>query len=475
MKRIVPILMLCLAMGFFAMAVQPAQAASLGRLTVISDLDQPLIAEVELLGVNVTQLGEYSAQLASEQAYRIQGIEKTPPQYSIRVEVVRKFDDSPVLKLTSGQPLHSRSTNILLQLDWPNGRIMREYALLLEPSQVANSAPVPVDSVVFTKNHVAPVADVPPASSQQASQTAAQPVQMPGNDPGERASSTDTSKDSRRPDKLASERPSAEPKSASLDSVAAKSGYTTNAGDTLSRIAGRMQVDGVSLDQMLRALYLANKDAFIDGDINKLKVGAELKSPSAADFAAATAPAVTAHSEDWRSYRNQVAQMTADSPSNETGEGELPSGGKLAAVEDKAQVAKPGTHDVLKLSRSERIDEKWLSREAQFEQEKQALEEEVTVRENRLEDANQRIAALEKQVRDLQLLLETSRRAMAQRQQSAESSFAAIASNMQQALRNPSDGLLAAIGITGLLILIWLMRRSSRPRSRLPERHEPTI
>ncbi|HWU83327.1 MAG TPA: FimV/HubP family polar landmark protein [Methylophilaceae bacterium] len=475
MKRIVPILMLCLAMGFFSMAVHPAQAASLGRMTVISDLDQPLIAEVELLGVNVTQLGQYSAQLASEQAYRIQGIEKTPPQYSIRVEVIRKFDDSPVLKLTSGQPLHSRSTNILLQLDWPNGRVMREYALLLEPSQVANSAPVPVDSVVFTKNRVAPVADVPHASSQQTSQTAAQPVQMPGNDPGEGAAPPDTPKDSRHPDKVASERQSPEPKSASTASVMAKSGYTTNAGDTLSRIASRMQVDGVSLDQMLRALYLANKDAFIDGDINKLKVGAELKPPSAADFAAATAPAVTAHSEDWRSYRNQVAQMTADSPSNEAGEGELPSSGKLAAVEDKAEATKPGTRDVLKLSRSERIDEKWLSREAQFEQEKQALEEEVTVRENRLEDANQRIVALEKQVRDLQLLLEKSRQAMSQRQQSAESGLAAIASNMQQALRNPSDGLLAAIGITGLLILIWLMRRSSRPRSRLPERHEPTI
>ena len=106
-----------------------AEAASLGRLTVISDLDQPLIAEIDLLGVNAAELTSYSAQLASEQAYRIQGIEKTPPQNSIRVEVIRKFDNTPVLKLTSSQALHSSAMNILIQLDWPNGRVMREYAL----------------------------------------------------------------------------------------------------------------------------------------------------------------------------------------------------------------------------------------------------------------------------------------------------------------------------------------------------------
>jgi pilus assembly protein FimV len=154
MKRISLILLVCLSLVSI-----PSFAESLGRLTVISDLDQPLIAEIELHGIHATDLGQYSAQLASEQAYRIQGIEKTPPQNSIRVEVIRKFDNSPVLKLTSSQALHSRSINILVQLDWPSGRVMREYALLLEPSQVSNSAPAPIDSVVFTRNRVPPPAE----------------------------------------------------------------------------------------------------------------------------------------------------------------------------------------------------------------------------------------------------------------------------------------------------------------------------
>ena len=473
MRPLVRRLIVSLAMVFFAMVAHAADAASLGRLTVISDLDQPLIAEIELLGVDPTQLGDYTAQLASEQAYRIQGIEKTPPQYSIRVEVIRKFDDSPVLKLTSGQPLHSRSTNILVQLDWPNGRVMREYALLLEPSQVANNAPAPVDSVVFTKNRVPPPAETPVSPAPRTSQPAPQSAPAPASNAAESAAPPDTRSEPRT--QAATDRGAADQKPARAEASAQQSGYTTNAGDTLSKIAARMQVDGVSLDQMLRALYLANKNAFIDGDINKLKAGAELKPPSAADFAAAIAPSVTARAEDWRSYRNQVAQLTADGPSTETGEGQVPQAGKLAAVEDKAEPVRPGTRDVLKLSRSELIDEKWLSREAQFEQEKQALEEEVTVRENRLEDANQRIAALEKQVRDLQQLLEKSRQVMAQQRRSAEGGLSTITASAREALRKPSDGLLAMIGVTGLLILIWLLRRLSRPKSRKLARQEPRL
>jgi pilus assembly protein FimV len=439
MKRIPLILLACLSLVSL-----PSFAESLGRLTVISDLDQPLIAEIELHGVNATDLGQYSAQLASEQAYRIQGIEKTPPQNSIRVEVVRKFDNSPVLKLTSSQALHSRSTNILVQLDWPSGRVMREYALLLEPSQVSNSAPAPIDSVVFTRNRVQPPAEVAEAAKSPAKPDA------PAATPATPSAANEAAK----------------PKTTVAAVEPPAGGYSTNKGDTLSKIARRMQVDGVSLDQMLQALYLANKDAFIDGDINKLKAGVELKPPSAADFASAlSAPAVTAQSEDWRSYRNQAANLVKESEANETGAEQVPQTGKLDKVEDKAVPATGGAKDVLKLSRTDLIDEKWLSREAQFEQEKQALEEEVTVRENRLEDANQRIVELEKQVRDLNLLLEKNRLAASQQQGEDKRDWLAFTSDLREKLKQPSDGLLAAIGIGGLLLLMVILRAFSGRKS----------
>lgn len=450
MKRISLILLVCLSLVSI-----PSFAESLGRLTVISDLDQPLIAEIELHGIHATDLGQYSAQLASEQAYRIQGIEKTPPQNSIRVEVIRKFDNSPVLKLTSSQALHSRSINILVQLDWPSGRVMREYALLLEPSQVSNSALAPIDSVVFTRNRVPPpaeAAELPKSHVKQETPASSSAATSPPAEPSVRP----------KPPANVEENP--------------PSAYATNKGDTLSKVARQMQVDGVSLDQMLQALYLANKEAFIDGDINKLKAGVELKPPSAADFAAAlSAPAITAQSEDWRSYRNKAANLVAESEANEAGAEQLPQTGKLAKVEDKAVLATGVAKDVLKLSKTDLIDEKWLSREAQFEQEKQALEEEVTVRENRLEDANQRILELEKQVRDLNLLLEKNRLAATQQQPEKKRDWLAFSGQVRELLKQPSDGLLAAIGIGGLLLLMLILRAFSGRKSGALQRREPRI
>lgn len=423
-----------------------AEAASLGRLTVISDLDQPLIAEIDLLGVNASELSSYSAQLASEQAYHIQGIEKTPPQNSIRVEVIRKFDNTPVLKLTSSQALHNSAMNILIQLDWPNGRIMREYALLLEPSKVANITPAPIDSVVFTRNRTASTADaVPEAPVKQ--EVARQDIAA--------APSTTQSLTPIKPVDV-------------TKAEGAGKGYTTAQGDTLSKIAARMQLDGVSLDQMLQALHLANKDAFIDGDMNKLKAGVELKPPAASDFAT-----VTTQSEDWRSYRNKVATLAAEAPAREDGTEKLPETGKLGKVEDKAAPSAQFARDVLKLSRTDLIDEKWLSREAQFEQEKQALEEEVTVHANRLEDANQRITELEKQVRDMTLVLKQSHQALAELQ--AKQSPWSFTSSLQEMLRKPSDGWLAGIAIAGLLLLMFLLRAFSGRKTASFERREPRI
>lgn len=429
-----------------------AYAASLGRLTVISDLDQPLIAEIDLQGVNVADLVDYSAQLASEQAYRIQGIEKTPPQNSIRVEVIRKADNTPALKLTSGQAIHSTSMNILVQLDWPNGRTMREYALLLEPSKVANAVPTAIDSVVFTRNRIAqPVEETPPGKITARYDTL--PLPTAGSSPVSQEPIKSAPKPEIKPEPLEA---TSKAESKMSESGVSK-GYTTEKGDTLHKIAQRMQVDGVSLDQMLQALYLANKDAFIDGDVNKLKTGVELKSPSAADFQAATAPAVTAQSDDWHSYRNKVASLATEGNANEEGAERLPPAGKIGKVEDKAVAGQEGPRDVLKLSRTDLIDEKWLNREAQFEQEKQTLEEEITVRDNRLSEANQRILALEKQVQDMHLLLEKNRIALAE-QQKLHAESVSFTSTLRDLFQKPSDGMLAAIGAIGLLLAILILR-----------------
>jgi pilus assembly protein FimV len=57
--------------------------------------------------------------------------------------------------------------------------------------------------------------------------------------------------------------------------------YRVRPGDTLSRIAGRTQRSGVSLDQMLVSLYRGNPQAFIENNMNRLRSGVVLSVPSA--------------------------------------------------------------------------------------------------------------------------------------------------------------------------------------------------
>mgnify|MGYP001103037755 CR=1 FL=1 len=52
--------------------------------------------------------------------------------------------------------------------------------------------------------------------------------------------------------------------------------YRVRSGDTLSRIAGRTQRPGVSLDQMLVSLYRGNPQAFIESNMNRLRSGVVL-------------------------------------------------------------------------------------------------------------------------------------------------------------------------------------------------------
>ena len=86
---------------------------------------------------------------------------------------------------------------------------------------------------------------------------------------------------------------------------------TVRAGDTASKIAGAYKPADVSLDQMLVALLRANPNAFIGGNMNRMKAGAVLDLPDASQAAATPAPearrTVTAQSRDFGDYRRRLA------------------------------------------------------------------------------------------------------------------------------------------------------------------------
>jgi pilus assembly protein FimV len=156
-------------------------------------------------------------------------------------------------------------------------------------------------------------------------------------------------------------------------------------GQTLSEIAAMMapQLDGATLDQTMMALYKANPDAFASGSINRLAAGAELNKPSQA-LLRSISPAEA----------NQfVAEANAQWHADQGGNG---SQGQSQSGNTKTEETAP--KDRLKIGSS-----------ADGNEQERRYTEELVAQERQLEQAKARVAELEKNVADLQRLLDKSK------------------------------------------------------------------
>ena len=427
-------------------AVPPmAHAAGLGKLSVTSALGQPLAAEIELFAANKAELDSISVNLASDQAYRDARIDYAPILTTLRFTVVRKPDGKAVLKVTTPRPVNDPFIDMLVELNWASGRLVREYTMLLDPPGTAVAQTVsPV--VVETTPAAAAQSETPEPTAAYAleneSEPAAEPVAAQDAEPAVRAAETpaersaadelgeyDPSVASSRPavaeDELADDEPvvadavapresarassraaSSADRAASRSASAPSGDVKVKRGDTLTHIAQRVRPDSVSLEQTLIALYRENPHAFV-GNVNRLKAGATLKVPSADAVAEVkqqeAARELKLQAEDWRAYRQKLAADVAAAPETQADAGQASSGKITPKVEDRAEPAPSAQQDVLKLSKVAPA-----AGAAKTEQDAagESGEEDAIASEKAMEEAGQRAAFLEKQVGDLQKLTE---------------------------------------------------------------------
>jgi len=158
---------------FLAFLPLAVSAAGLGRLNVMSGLGEPLSAEIEVLSTTPDELSELTAAIASSEAYNLQGIERPPFHNAIKVEVKKKSNGLPVIKLSTSQPVTDPFLDMLVQVDWPTGRLLREFTLLLDPPEYANQS---ANNPVATS----PVAGFSTATRSTASQSAPSQPYMSG-------------------------------------------------------------------------------------------------------------------------------------------------------------------------------------------------------------------------------------------------------------------------------------------------------
>lgn len=381
-------------------------AAGLGKLNVNSGIGEPLKAEIELLSVTPEELSTLAASIASEDAYAQQGIPRLGIHNNIKVEIAKNADGSPVLKIRSSQPVSDPYLDMLIQVDWATGRLQREYTVLLDPPgykpESTASIPVTLPSTGVTNNT---------QSTNRASTSnvgdATQPVIQK------------TKKQKRPAPPVVQQEQVSEPVAKSEQEL------TTKRGDTLSAVAKEVQIEGVSLDQMLVGLYENNKEAFAKGNMNRLKVGQIIKVPSKEVLTSVdeqqAKKTIKIHSVNWSAYRNALAGNVEAAPAMAEAEQKQSTSGKIVTAEDKAAPVAAGPKDVVKLSAGDKAGTKNAKDGAKSVEAKIiALQEETTARENSLKEANDKTAALEKQIADMQKLIAMKNQSMADMQKNAE-------------------------------------------------------
>ena len=391
----------CLA---FAGLPLEANAAGLGKIVVLSGLGQPLRAEIEVSATR-EELSNMKAQLASQDVFKEAGLDYATTLLGIRFKMDKRPNGVSVIKLSSDKPINDPFIDMLVELNWPAGRLVREYTFLLDPPEMAVKAPAPVAAPV-----VKPVVSSKPRVEER--QTTTSIDEETRSKAAGRAQSQS---------QVTSAPPPA-PKQPVDQSAAGQDTREVRRGDTLNRIASETKPEGVSLEQMLVGLLRANQDAFDGGNMNRLKTGKILSVPDKSAIEAVSPgeakKIVAAQSADWNAYRSKLAGIAAKAPVKED-EAKQETAGKITAkVEDKAAPAE-APKDQLKVSKTEVVDAKSAAAA-------KASEEDRIAKEKALKEASERLAALEKNVAALESLIALKDKNLAELQKQAAAKPAAV-------------------------------------------------
>ncbi|MDQ5897562.1 MAG: pilus assembly protein FimV [Pseudomonadota bacterium] len=328
----------------------PASALSLGRLSVQSALGETLRADIDVTSLTPDEAANLRVRVAPPDAYRIAGVDYNPVLPSTAVTLQRRADGTPYLRVTSERPVQEPFVDVILELSWSSGRLLREYTLLFDPPATAKSpASPPTPAAVAAAPMPAPVAP-PVRPSRTEAPAVAEPA--PRGEP-RRAEAPAAAADAASKPAARRAAPPAVPAPSETSDKSAGGQYTVRPGDTLSGIAARLQVSGVSLDQMLVGLYQGNSQAFAGNNMNRLKAGAVLTVPPQDKLTGLderqARHLIQVQSANFNAYRQRLAsavpEQTRDAEPARRASGEV-----RAGVEVKSGSATPAP-DVLKVDK----------------------------------------------------------------------------------------------------------------------------
>lgn len=328
-----------------------ANALGLGEIKLNSVLNQPLSADISVVSAAPDEISSLQVKLANAEQFKQAGIPMADVLSKLQFKVVPGANGTATIHVSTTQPFREPFMDVLLDVTWDNGELIREYTVFLNPPSFesttqAAAAPAPATTAPVS---TAPVVAAPaPSTVAPTSASIAKPVVTAPAAPAQAAAPPTAA-------------PAPAPVAAATNETQLGGNYgPIHRGETLSEIALKLRPQGVTLNQMMIAIYRANPEVFMR-NINLMKAGYVLRVPSADDIQAVQVAdantEVRTQIAEWRSRRGLAgAHPRASTPTGEqpsltlvapssaarTAENQVPSAGKGASGTSVAKGAGTG-------------------------------------------------------------------------------------------------------------------------------------
>jgi len=366
-----------------ALGISNANALGLGEIQIKSALNEPLQAEIQLLQMRELDPQQVLPRMANIDEFALAGIDKLRFLSDVHFEVKPGAAGRGTIIMTSSAPVKEPFLNFLVEVNWPSGRLVREYTVLLDP----------------------PVYDPTPRS------TAIQPAQSQA---------------------VAAPAPltmAAQPLSASapLDNIKTRmnpqSQIYVDVNDTLWNLAKKYKpAANITEAQMMLALQRKNPTAFANNNVNQLKAGVVLDIPTLDEASELTQK--QASQEFWRqtgiwrqgsaapqpkgeqlnvnAKKEQVSKKKGSEVASSSAQGQL----KIVSAAQQ-KIAEPGAvTDQAADTEVTKVNADLLAKNKQLEADLASALEAVDMIQRENEEITGRVDSLAEQMTSLQRLLE---------------------------------------------------------------------
>ena len=133
-----------------------AQALTLNRPIVQSKQGEALRAEIDISEITLAEQIELQASMASPEIYKAAKIDlptSNGQPVELEVQLLRRDHGTPYLKITSHQAITGNSIDLLIDISWATGRLLRDLSVSLDENKpaaksinmpgIADSMPLP--------------------------------------------------------------------------------------------------------------------------------------------------------------------------------------------------------------------------------------------------------------------------------------------------------------------------------------------